>query len=286
MGQVRERFDRLRAAEGVLVMGVVNVTPDSFSDGGRYVTAEAARARVDEVAREGAVLVDVGGESTRPGAAAVSAQEQLARLEAALRHAVARRDLLVSVDTTLPEVAERALAWGAHFVNDTSCLADPELARVTARHGGGLIVMHSRGSMSAMRGFSEWPDADYADVVGEVAAELRDAGARACAAGLDPCELYVDPGLGFAKNARQSLALLGRLGELGALGAPLVVGPSRKSFLASLDPAPPGERLGGTVAACLAAALRGAAVLRVHDVRAVRQALALARTLGDLDPRG
>jgi dihydropteroate synthase len=257
-------------------MGVLNVTPDSFYDGGRYVGPDAARAQVDRLVAEGAAIIDVGAESSRPGAESVPAGEQLARLDVALRHAVAR-GAVVSIDTTSPEVAERALALGAQVVNDVSCLADPELARVTARAGATLVLMHARGPMRAQRGFSVYPDAGYSDVVVDVLAEWRSARDRAVDAGLAAADVWFDPGLGFAKNARQSFELLARLGELAGEGVPLVVGPSRKSFIASVDGAEPAERLGGTIAACLAAVERGARVLRVHDVLAVRQALAVAR---------
>jgi dihydropteroate synthase len=271
-----EWLDSTRRERGAVLMGVLNTTPDSFFDGGRYADDGAARAHVDRLASEGADIIDIGAESSRPGARPVPAAEQIARMSAALEHAV-KQGLVVSVDTTSPEVAEHALARGAHMVNDVSCLADAGLATVTARHGGTLVLMHCRGSMQEQAGFSAYPDDGYADVVSEVRAELRDARARAAAAGLDPRRVWLDPGLGFKKNARQSFELLARLPELGRDGAPLVVGPSRKSFLASVDGAPPADRLGGTVAACLLAAERGAAVLRVHDVAAVRQALGVAR---------
>lgn len=257
-------------------MGVLNVTPDSFYDGGRYLAADAARAQVDRLLADGADIIDVGAESSRPGAASVSDDEQLARVEAPLRYAV-ERGALVSIDTTSPRVAARALELGASIVNDVSCLADPELARVTAHAGATLVLMHARGPMSAQRGFSVYPDAGYTDVVADVLAEWRSARDRAVAAGLPSADIWLDPGLGFAKNARQSFELLARLDELTSEGVPVVVGASRKSFIASVDGAPPNERIGGTIAACLAAVERGARVLRVHDVLAVRQALAVAR---------
>jgi dihydropteroate synthase len=163
------------------------------------------------------------------------------------------------------------------MVNDVSCLADPELAGVAARARATLVLMHARGPMSAQRGFSQYPDAGYADVTHEVLAEWRSGRDRAVAAGLGAEDVWLDPGLGFAKNARQSFELLARLEELGEEGVPVVVGPSRKSFIAAVDGAPAEARLGGTIAACLLAAERGARVLRVHDVSAVRQALGVAR---------
>ena len=276
MGVLAEWLDQTCRDRGVLLMGVLNVTPDSFYDGGRYLGAESARAQVDRLIAEGADIIDVGAESSRPGSQAIPAGEQLERMDAALKYAV-ERGCPVSVDTTSPEVAERALALGARLVNDVSCLAEPELAAVTARAGAVLLVMHARGPMSAQRGYSVYPDAGYRDVVAEVRAEWRAARDRAVAAGMAPGNVWFDPGLGFAKNSRQSFELLARLSEFESEGAPIVVGPSRKSFLAAADGAPPADRLGGTVAACLYAAAHGARVLRVHDVAAVRQALAVTR---------
>jgi len=257
-------------------MGVLNVTPDSFYDGGRYASEAAQRAQIDRMLAEGASIIDIGAESSRPGAELVPAAVQLDRMDAALRHAVAR-GAVTSVDTTSPEVAARALELGARIVNDVSCLADAELARVTARAGATLLVMHARGPMSLQAGFSKYPDDGYGDVVADVRAEWLAARDRAVAAGVPPENVWLDPGLGFAKNARQSFELLARLAELVADGAPVVVGASRKSFIASLDGSGPADRLGGSIAAGLLAVERGAAVLRVHDVLAQRQALDVTR---------
>lgn len=257
-------------------MGVLNVTPDSFYDGGRYLDEESARERVDALIEAGADIIDIGGESTRPGAPAIPAGEQLARIEPALRHAVSRR-ALVSVDTTDPTVAERALSIGAVCINDVSCLADERLARACARHSATLIVMHSRGPMANMPGFSSYPDDAYGDVVADVLAEWRAARDRAMQQGLARESIWFDPGIGFAKNARHSFELIRGLGRFLDEGVPVVVGPSRKSFINAVDPASPDARLGGTIAASLACVARGAAVVRVHDVLEVRQALAVAR---------
>lgn len=257
-------------------MGVLNVTPDSFFDGGRYVDAEAARQRVDRLLDEGAAIIDLGAESSRPGAVAIPAATQIDRLSVALEHAVSR-GATVSIDTTSPEVADHALRRGARLLNDVSCLADPELADAAARHRATLVLMHARGALGTMSGFSDYPDAGYADVVRDVRAEWRAARDRATARGLAPEDVWLDPGIGFAKNARQSFELLARLEELTSEGVPLVVGPSRKSFIAAVDGAVADERIGGTIAACLLAAERGARVLRVHDVKDVNQALGVAR---------
>lgn len=268
---------------GAALMGVVNVTPDSFFDGGQYDKAEQARARVDAVLAAGATIVDIGGESTRPRAPAVPAAEQIDRIAPAVEYA-ASRGTLVSVDTTDPEVAEFALRHGARIVNDVSCLRNPELASVAAAHEAALVVSHSRGPQEKMPGFSRWSDSDYGDVMAEVRAELETSGAEARRRGVRAEHVWLDPGLGFSKNARHSLELLRRLDELTSGGRIVVVGPGRKSFISSVDPSPPEERLGGTIAACLVAAARGAAILRVHDVKEVRQALAVARAASPVPP--
>jgi dihydropteroate synthase len=274
VGPVSTRIEDLRRERGALLMGVLNVTPDSFFDGGRYGAAHAAALRIDQLLKDGADLIDIGAESTRPGAAAVPASEQIARLEPALRHALGA-GALVSIDSASPVVARHALGLGAHLINDVSCLAEEDLARACAEHQAPLIIMHARGPAASMPGFSAYADDAYSDVVEDVRREWRSAKERALGTGLASGDIYFDPGLGFAKNARQSFALLAGLARFQSEG-PIVVGPSRKSFLASLDGAPPDERLGGSVAAAMLAVARGAAIVRVHDVREVRQALRVA----------
>lgn len=258
-------------------MGVLNVTPDSFFDGGRYDAVEHATQRVDQLLTDGADLIDIGAESTRPGAAAIAPEEQIARLEPALRYALSK-GVLVSVDTGSPAVARHALGLGAHLINDVTCLADDDLARACVERGAPLIIMHSRGPAASMAGFSVYPDDGYQDLLEDVRREWRAARERAVALGMARQDVYFDPGLGFAKNAQQSYKLLARLSEFQSEGL-MVVGASRKSFLGSVDGAPPAERLGGSVAACLVAAARGAAIVRVHDVRETRQALRVAAVL-------
>jgi dihydropteroate synthase len=285
VGSLDEVIDRAVDERGAALMGVLNVTPDSFFDGGRFLGEEAAVRRVDELLADGADIIDLGAESSRPGATPVPTSTQIERLGPALERAVAQ-GALSSVDTTSPEVARWSLDRGARVINDVSCLADPELARVVADSGAHLVLMHMRGDLGSMRGFSEYPDNAYRDLVEDVLAEWTQARDRAEAAGLERSHILFDPGLGFAKNARQSLELLRRLAEFGRAGARVAVGPSRKSFVAALDPVPPEGRLGGTIAACLVAVARGATVLRVHDVRAVRQALMVVRaTLHPGEPR-
>jgi dihydropteroate synthase len=264
-------------------MGVLNVTPDSFSDGGRYSAPDAAKRRVDELLEEGAEIIDIGGESTRPGSSPVAPAEQIERIRHPLIHAARERRVVVSIDTTSSEVARYALSEGASIVNDVSCFADSDLGRTVAEAGGALVIMHARGSMTQMRGYSDAPGDAYGDVVTDVTREWRASRDRAVASGVPVGEIVFDPGLGYMKNARHSLELLRRLGEFAALGAPVLVGPSRKSFIAKAtgSEAAPRDRLGGTIAACLAAADGGADILRVHDVAEVKQALALRRALGE-----
>ena len=278
MTPLRALLDR---RESALLMGILNRTPDSFSDGGRFVEDGAALARAEAMTREGAAIIDVGAESTRPGSAPVGASEQIARLGGVVRLLAER--VLVSIDTTLPEVAERALRDGARVVNSVSLEAAAELGALAAAHGAALVLMHSRGSMEHMAGFSAAADDAYGDVVADVAREWRAAAERALAAGLPREHLILDPGFGFFKNARQSLELCARLRELAALGFPMLVGTSRKSFITRAagddPPAPPDRRLGGSLAAALACVARGAAIVRTHDVAETRQALAVAAAL-------
>jgi dihydropteroate synthase len=280
-------LDRARAARGPALMGVCNVTPDSFSDGGRYFSPEAARTRVDELLAEGADIVDIGGESTRPGAVAVPAAEQVSRVLDAVRYA-ASKGAAVTIDTADAEVAARALEAGACAVNDASCLRDPGIASAVASAGAALVLMHTRGTPGDMAGFSRYPDGGYADIVRDVCAEWEQAAGRARSLGVRSDALVMDPGFGFAKNARQSLELLGRLAEVvSTVGVPVAIGVSRKSFLTTVDAgAGPTERLGASIAAAVHAACEGAAIVRIHDVRATRQAIDMAAALGGQGGRG
>lgn len=264
------------ASQGCALMGVLNTTSDSFYDGGKYTSPEAIEAQVDRLLREGAEIIDVGPESSRPGAAPVPAEEQIRRCLHAVRYA-SSKGAFVSIDTTSPKVAEVALEAGARAINDVSCLADPDLARVARAHGADLILMHSRGKMSEMRGFSAYDPNGYADVVTEVMSEWREARDRALQTGINSASVWFDPGLGFHKSAEQSHEIMRRLAEFEALSAPVVLGASRKSFLASLDGAPPEERLAGSIAAALHGYLTLPCILRVHDVAATLQALRLFR---------
>jgi dihydropteroate synthase len=266
---------RLFEGPGPFLVGVVNATPDSFSDGGRFLDPDAAVALALRHAAEGADLVDLGGESTRPGAPPVPAAEELRRVVPVVERLRARGfPLPISVDTSKGAVARAALAAGADLVNDVSGLSDPDLGRAVAEARVPVVLMHTRGSAAEMAS-----RAVYGDVVAEVAEELRAALARAAAAGIDPAAVVLDPGIGFAKTAEQSVELLARVGELRALGRPLLVGPSRKSFIGKVTGAPVEDRLPGTIAAVTACVLAGVELLRVHDVAACRQAALLAAAL-------
>ncbi|HEX2731961.1 MAG TPA: dihydropteroate synthase [Polyangiaceae bacterium] len=274
MLDIRHEYERVRPVRAALVMGVLNTTPDSFSDGGLYLAPEAARTRVDELIAAGADIIDIGAESTKPGSPKVSAEEQLARMDAALRYALTR-GAWVSVDTSDADVAKVALERGAHIINDVSGLCDPRVAEITSAFDAWLVVTHCRVQMDRMAGFSQWPDDDYADIVEEVKVDWGRSRDRAMKAGMKADKLVFDPGLGYSKNARHSFEVLGRLREFLELGAPILSGPGRKSFIAAVDGSAPGERLGGTIAASLLSADAGAHMIRVHDVREVRQALAV-----------
>lgn len=266
---------RLFEGPGPFLMGIVNVTPDSFSDGGRFLEADAAAAQALRLAEEGADLVDVGGESTRPGAPSVEAGEEMRRVVPVIERLRARGfPLPISVDTSKGTVARAALAAGADLVNDVSGISDPDLGRAVADARVPVVLMHMRGTPADMQS-----RAVYRDVAAEVAAELEGAIARAVAAGIPRERTILDPGIGFAKTAEQSVELLARIDELRDLGRPLLVGPSRKSFIGKTTGAPVGERVPGTLAAVTACVLAGVELLRVHDVAPCRQAALVAAAL-------
>jgi dihydropteroate synthase len=277
------------------VMGVLNVTPDSFSDGGSFLDAEAAVARARELVAEGADILDVGGESTRPGAEPVSAEEELRRVLPALEGIAAEElDAEVSIDTSKASVARAAIAAGATMVNDVSALrADPAMVEVVVDGDVDCCLMHMLGEPRTMQrpgGAGAAGGPEYGDVVDDVKAFLAERLDFAVRAGVREERVLLDPGIGFGKTVAHNLELLDRLGELTALGRPLLVGTSRKSFIGRIvadaagesEPAPVARRLPGTIATNVLALERGASVFRVHDVAAVRAALAVATaTLGE-----
>ncbi|MEV8530640.1 dihydropteroate synthase [Streptomyces sp. NPDC051211] len=278
---VRGRIEGLPDWDRCAVMGVVNVTPDSFSDGGRWFDTTAAVKRGLDLVAQGADLVDVGGESTRPGASRVDADEELRRVVPVVRGLVSE-GVTVSVDTMRAAVAEQAVAAGAALVNDVSGgLADPGMIPAVAAAGVPFVVMHWRGFSEGMNSL-----AVYEDVIGEVTAELRTRIDAVIAGGIAPERLVVDPGLGFAKQAEHDLALVAHLRELRALGFPLLVAASRKRFLGRVlagdgrtDPPPARERDAATAAVSAIAAHEGAWAVRVHEVRATADAVRVARAV-------
>jgi dihydropteroate synthase len=258
-----------------MIMGVLNVTPDSFSDGGRFLDPGAALERALRLREEGADIIDIGGESTRPGSLPVSEEEELARVVPVVRALAGRSRITISVDTTKPRVAREAVAAGAGMINDVSTLRNGDaLARVAAESGVDLVIMHSRGSPADMQAAP-----CYDDLLDEVAGELLEAAGRARRAGVDAERIWLDPGIGFAKTAAQNAELIARTRELAGLGYPLLVGPSRKSFIGAFTGAAVGDRLGGTAAAVAAAVLGGARAVRVHDVAVMRQAAIVAHEI-------
>lgn len=261
--------------ERTLVMGVLNVTPDSFSDGGEFFDIGRAVARAEEMLAEGADILDVGGESTRPGGANVSVDEEIRRVVPVIKTLAERIAVPVSIDTTKAAVARAALDAGAEVVNDISGLRfDPTLADETARAGAGLILMHSRGERETLHAL-----APVADIMNEVVESLRLSIEEAARRGVPRASLAVDPGIGFGKSGEQNVELLARLDSFAREfpDCPVLVGTSRKRFIgALLGGAPAGERLHGTMATVTAAVLRGASIVRVHDVRAAVETVRVA----------
>jgi len=251
-------------------MGVVNVTPDSFSDGGLYFDAARAVAHARVLVDEGADILDIGGESTRPGSEGVSVDEELRRLRPVVTELVGATGVPVSVDTMKPEVADECLRLGARIINDVDGLRNPEMLATVARHHAAAVVMHMRGVPKTMQN-----DTAYEDVVADVCDFLAGQLEAARAAGIR--DVAVDPGLGFGKTGAQCVEILQRLDEFQTIDAPLLIGPSRKAFLGRLTgEAEPARRVEATLAAVVISAMKGAAVVRVHDVAACRRALIVA----------
>lgn len=258
-----------------ILMAILNLTPDSFSDGGDLPDLSSSLAWAAVLAAEGADILDVGGESTRPGAAPVSADAELDRVLPFIEAATERFSLPISIDTRRAAVARAAVEAGACIVNDVTGLrGDPNMPRECARSGVGVVVTHTRGTPRTMARLAQ-----YDDVVEDVTSELNHSVAIARAAGVRDDALVVDPGLGFAKTAAQSYELLRGLDRITELGFPVLVGPSRKSFLDAVLHAAPKDRVEGTVVACVSAYARGARIFRVHEVRPVKRALAVAEAV-------
>jgi dihydropteroate synthase len=257
-----------------VVMGVLNVTPDSFSDGGRFFSREAAVAQGVRMAAEGAAFIDVGGESTRPGAAAVDVDEEARRVLPVIARLRALTSVVIAVDTSKPEVMRAALAAGAGLINDVRALQEPAGLAAVAGSGSAVCLMHMQGEPRTMQHAPH-----YADVVSEVRAFLA-ARVRACRdAGVTADRIVVDPGFGFGKTLEHNLQLLRRLPEIVLDGVPVLAGLSRKSMLGTLTQRPPAERLAGSLALAVIAALAGACIIRAHDVAATRDALEVVAAL-------
>jgi dihydropteroate synthase len=255
-----------------LVMGIVNVTPDSFSDGGLHASTDAAVAHALRLVEQGADVLDVGGESTRPGAAAVPPEEELRRVLPVIEALAARTTVPLSVDTSKAEVARRCLERGAHIINDVTALdGDPEMRAAVRQFGAGAVLMHMRGTPATMQ-----LDPRYDDVVTDIARYLEGRISEAVAAGIRPERIVIDPGIGFGKTLEHNLEILARLEEFQKLGRPLCLGVSRKGFIGRVLDRPVEARLAGSLAAVCHAMGRGAVqVVRVHDVQQTRDAVTL-----------
>ncbi len=252
-----------------LICGILNVTPDSFSDGGKWASPGDAAAHGVDLARQGADLIDIGGESSRPGSAPVSFEEEGHRVIPVIRALAPRLKIPISIDTCKPEIARLAVAAGADIINDITGFKAPAMIEAAAASGAGVIIMHMQGEPRTMQA-----DPVYGDVVAEVKAFLSERAAALKAAGVK--QIILDPGIGFGKTLEHNLALIARLDELRALGYPVLLGVSRKKFLETLAGGKPDERLSGTIAACVAGAARGADIIRVHDVAECRKAMLVA----------
>jgi len=271
----------LHIGERTLIMGVLNVTPDSFSDGGEFFSLDKALVHTEQMIAEGADIIDVGGESTRPGGAAiVSAEEELERVLPIIKQLAARFDVPISVDTTKASVARAALEAGASIVNDISALRfEPEVADEAAKAGAGLVLMHSRGTPGELHGLPP-----VADIIEEVITSLRSSVEFAEQRGVERESIVIDPGIGFGKTQEQNIELIAKLDQLIAAfpGFPLLIGTSRKSFIGRIladtngDPAPVNERLHGSLASLVISVLKGAQIVRVHDVKAAVETIRVA----------
>ena len=274
--RTKTRVGSLTFGPDPVLMGVLNVTPDSFSDGGEFFSVEPAVAQAEKMFDEGAQVIDVGGESTRPGSEPVSPEEELRRVLPVIQGMLsARPDSIVSIDTYRSSIAEAALDAGARAVNDVTALGDPRMAGLMAERGCPIILMHMLGEPKSMQQHPR-----YEDVVREVRDFLAERAERAIRAGVEPENIILDPGIGFGKTMEHNLKLLKRLDSLVELGFPVLVGVSRKSFLGKITGSEdPKSRLFGTVAANVLAYERGASLFRVHDVRANKEALAVAAAI-------
>jgi len=270
--QIDCRGKKLSFATHTLIMGIVNVTPDSFSDGNDYFEPQAAINRALDMQQQGADIIDIGGESTRPGSERISVQEELARVMPVIEELVQKLSIPISIDTYRAKVAEQALLHGALIINDISALNfDRDMASVAAQYDVPVILMHIKGEPKTMQ-----ENPYYEDVIQEITQYFEERIECALKAGIKRQRLILDPGIGFGKRVEDNYAIIRRLDELLSFQLPILVGPSRKSFIGAVSDLPPKQRLEGTLAAVTACALNGAHIVRMHDVHEVRRALDVA----------
>jgi dihydropteroate synthase len=256
---------RLKFHQKTLIMGILNLTPDSFSDGGKFLKKEDALRHAQEMEKEGADIIDVGGESTRPGARTVSLKEELRRVIPLIRELRKKIRIPISIDTRKAKVAKEAIENGANIINDVSALRyDPDMFRVAKKYRVPIIIMHMKGTPRSMQNSPQ-----YRDVISEIYAFFEKTIQKMVQEGIDENKIIIDPGIGFGKTLEHNLQILRRLREFKSLGRPILVGPSRKSFIGQILNLPVDRRLNGTLASCACAIMNGADILRVHDVREV-----------------
>ena len=252
-----------------ILMGILNVTPDSFSDGGLFFDPKAAVEHAKQMAKDGAQVIDIGGESTRPGSAQISQEEEFRRVKPVIEALLNKVDVLISIDTYKPKVAEECLKLGVHIVNDVTGLANKNMLNVVKKYQAPIIVMHMKGKPKTMQ-----KNPIYEDAVAEIKKFLADKISKARKAGIK--DIIIDPGIGFGKTTEHNLQILKRLHEFEELGCPILIGPSRKTFIGTINGVPPSERREGTLAAVAIAAMNGANIIRVHDVKECRRAVQIA----------
>jgi len=274
--------DKEFSLEEVLVMGVLNITPDSFYDGGHYFEKDKALKRIEEMVKEGAHIIDVGGMSTRPGSLPVSMDEEINRTIPIIEHIAKNYDILISIDTYRAEVARRAIDAGAHIINDISGLAfDENMAKIASESGVSVVIMHIKGTPKNMQ-----DNPVYEDVVDEIYDYLYDRANKVVETGVGEDKIIVDPGIGFGKTVEHNLIILNKLSEFKSLGYPVLVGTSRKSFIGKLLDVPPEERLEGSLAAAVYSVINGANIVRVHDVKGTLRAVKIANAIRNVNSGG
>jgi dihydropteroate synthase len=279
MQYLKFRNRELRTGETTRLMGILNVTPDSFSDGGNFNDTKKAVDHALEMFESGAEIIDIGGESTRPGAPAVDAKEEISRVIPVISELKSlNEEIIISIDTTKPDVASAALSEGADIVNDVSGLQSaPEIANIAAEHNAGLILMHMRGTPETMKQMC-----DYEDLTGEISSFLLQSADTAISKGVNRENIMLDPGIGFAKNSHQNLEIMGHIAKFAELGYPLLVGPSRKSFIGdTLEIKEPKDRIWGTAGAIAWLTIHRVDFIRVHDVKKMHDIIKIIEAIQD-----